>query len=117
MKFIKEMIEVNRNLVEVYCLSGQSQQELESQLMDKNQNTLPIEVLLLEEDSASALVLLNLDEFHMYHFCKLIKISCTTFSMYTHIYKYGYYGSLSNMMTETGCIQGGENQESNQKLY
>ena len=99
------MIEVNRNLVEVYCLSGQSQQELESQLMDKNQNTLPIEVLLLEEDSVSALVLLNLDEFHMYHFCKLIKISGRTFSMY----KYGYYGSLSNMMTETGCIQGGEN--------
>ena len=83
--FIKEMIEVNRNLVEVYCLSGQSQQELESQVMDKNQNTLPIEVLLLEEDSASALVLLNLDEFHMYHVCKLIKISGRTFSMYTNM--------------------------------
>ena len=57
------MIEVSRSLVEVFCLSGQSQQELESQLMDKNQNTLPIEVLLLEEDSAFAQVLLNLDEF------------------------------------------------------
>ena len=46
--------------MELFYPSGQSQQELESQLMDKNLNILPIEVLLWEEDSACAQVLLNL---------------------------------------------------------
>ena len=46
--------------MEDFCLSGQSQQEPGSQLTAKNQSILPIEVLLWEEDSACAQVLLNL---------------------------------------------------------
>ena len=58
--FIKGKTLVSRSLVEVFYPSGQSQQELESQLMGKNLNILPIEVLLWEEDSACVQVLLNL---------------------------------------------------------
>ena len=51
--------------MEAFCHSGQSQQGPGSQLMAKNQSILPIEVLLLGEDSACAQVLLNLVDINL----------------------------------------------------